>query len=348
MKSKSLFLLLFVTVIFISGCVQETTPSSSTNQEQTAQPKVQYKDSTNFLLTLSDLPQNENWTIVERGERNVNDVSSKALMYNWSGGYYTKFSLSGKDKVTYLEHYLSIYPDNKTMEILADDSDLGEPLSNPGIGDNSRAYKNRATVLGQEIVEYKIVFVKNNIFATITSGGTGTDYLTLKGFAQKAYDKIDGYGKPFDYQLLKTTSKIYKNDLYGFSILQPSGWRVNEKTTDIVKFDSQYAFISVNIVDVNISMFDNDFNRKIVIDALKEGNSNFVLLENKSMTLNGKRAYSLKFVTTIPTGENRAAQQVYVERNDNQVFLVAYVADSKQFETYRDVFGSTLNSFTIT
>lgn len=337
-KRSLLLVALLTAVVFISGCVQETTNSSSTN--------IQYKDSSNFLLTLSDLPPNENWTITERGERNVNDVSPKALKYNWSGGYYTKFSLSGKDKVMYLEHYLSIYPENNAMDMLVDNSDLGEPLSNPAIGDNSRAYKNRDAILGQEIVTYTIVFVKNNLLVTLVSGGVGTDYLTLKEFAQKAYDKIDGYGKPFDYQLLKPTSKTYINNLYGFSIIPPSGWIINEKTYSIVKFESMAAFISVNILNnINISAFDTDANG--VIDSLTEDNRNFLLLENKSMIINGKKAYSLTVVTTIPTGENRASQQVFIERNNNQVFHVSYVADSKQFEAYREIFINALNSFNI-
>jgi hypothetical protein len=185
---------------------------------------------------------------------------------------------------------------------------------------------------------------------TLASWGTTTDYLKLKELAQKAYDKINGYGKPFDYQTLQPTYKTYTNSLYGFSIIQPSGWIINEDTSSIVRFDSpktsgKSASILVNIYDSNINWFDTEENRKIFIDSLKQGASNFVLLKNTPMTINGKKAYSFSFVNTISTGENRAAQQVYIERNDKQVFLVAYVADSKQFETYNDVFTKTLNSF---
>ncbi len=355
LKPKLLFpAILLMAVVFISGCVQQTTTPSGTGQEQTTQPKVQYKDSSNFLLNITDLPQNANWTLIETGERNVNDMSSKVMAYNWSGGYYAIFSLSEKDKVTYLHHYLSIYPKDRIIEVLGDDSDLGEPLSNPAIGNNSRAYKIRETVLGQNVVNYKIVFAKNNIMATLMSAGTGNDYLKLKEFAQKAYDKIDGNGTPFDYLALKPASKTYTNNLYGFSIIQPSGWKINENTQAIITFKSPMsssgnsALIGVWIYEFNISLFDTDANRNSFIDGLKQSVSNFALLEKKPMTINDRKAYSITFVNTIPAGENLAAQQVYIERNDKQVFLVAYVVDSKQFETYHDVFTNALNSFNVT
>ena len=77
--------------------------------------------------------------------------------------------------------------------------------------------------------------------------------------AQKAYDKVDGYEKPFDYRALKPTSKTYTNSLYGFSIIQPSEWNTNEKTQNIVQFDLQIvsgksASIIVSILDINISL----------------------------------------------------------------------------------------------
>ncbi|MDO9097132.1 MAG: PsbP-related protein, partial [Candidatus Methanoperedens sp.] len=156
--------------------------------------------------------------------------------------------------------------------------------------------------------------------------------------------------KPFDYQTLQPTSKTYTNSLYGFSIIQPSGWNVNQDTSNIIQFDSpktsgKSASILVNIYDINIGWFDTEKNREDFIDRLKRDVSNFVLLKNTPMTINGKKAYSFTYVNTISSGENRAAQEVYIERNDKQVFLVGYVADSKQFETYDDVFTKTLNSF---
>ncbi len=335
------YFLAIILILFVSGCVQQTTPSEK---------QVQYKDSSNFLLSLPDLPSNKNWTIQERGERNVNDVTAEALEFNWSGGYYIHFTSSENDKVNYLEQYLSIYPEEKILGSLNLDYPGYEPLSNPSIGEHSRAFKGRTSNNGKEFEFYNIEFVKNNVLVNLYSYGANTDYIKLKELAQKAYDKIDGYGKPFDKQMLQPTSKTYTNSLYGFSIVQPSGWNVNQDTSSIVQFDSpktsgKSASILVNVYDSNINWFDTEENRNIFIDSLKQGVSNFVLLKDISMTINGKKAYSFSFVNTISTGENRAAQQVYIERNDKQVFTISYVADSKQFETYRDVFTNTLNSF---
>lgn len=342
--------IIILSIFLVSGCAQKQN-AVTPEQEKITQLTVKYKDSSTFLLSLAELPQENNWTIAERGERNINDVDSNALEYNWSGGYYINFKSSQKDEITYLGQSLSIYPENKILGILNTDFQGEEPLSNPFIGENSRAVKTRTTVFGREIIAYRITFVKNNVLVNLISSGTGTDYLKLKELAQKAYDKVNGYGKPFDYQTLKPTSKTYTNNLYKFSMIQPNRWNTNDNSKNIVQFDSpivsgKSASILVSIFDSNISFFDTDTNRKIFIDSLKRDVSNFVLIESNSMTINNKKAYSFTYVNTIATGENRAAQQVYVERNENQVFLVAYVSDSKQFETYHNVFTNTLNSFT--
>jgi hypothetical protein len=136
LKLIGIIVIVLVSVIAL-GCVEA--PST-----QITQPKVQYKDSSNFLLSLTDLPSKENWTIIERGERNVNDVDAKALEYNWSGGYYIRFESSEKDELNYLEQHLSIYPEEKILGSLNLDFSGDEPLSNPSIGEHSRAVKRRA------------------------------------------------------------------------------------------------------------------------------------------------------------------------------------------------------------
>lgn len=343
-----LFVILLITLLFMSGCVQQTaTPSVI---EQTTLSKVQYKDSLNFLLSLTDLPSKENWSLMERGERNVNDVASEAVEHNWSGGYYIQFKSSEKDEVTYLLQSLSIYPEERILGILNVDFLGNEPLSNPSIGEHSRAFKIRETSdFGKEYVVYGITFVKNNVLIDLRLMGTNTDYLQLKELALKAYDKIDGYGKPFDYQTLQPTSKTYTNSLYGFSMIQPNGWTVNTDASGIIRFDSpkksgHFASINVNINNADIIFFDTEENREFVIDLLKKDARNFELLNKTSMTINGKKAYSFTYVATV-SGENQAEQIVYIERNDKQVFLIRYRADSNQFETYIDVFTKTLNSF---
>jgi len=133
LKLIGIIAIVLVSVIAL-GCVG--VPST-----QITPQKVQYKDSSNFLLSLNDLPSTENWTIMERGERNVNDVDAKVLEYNWSGGYYIQFKSSEKDGVNYLEQYLSIYPEEKILGIFNEDPQGSEPLSNPSIGEHSKAAK---------------------------------------------------------------------------------------------------------------------------------------------------------------------------------------------------------------
>ncbi|MDO9096677.1 MAG: hypothetical protein Q7U60_00925, partial [Candidatus Methanoperedens sp.] len=185
LKLIGIIVIVLVSVIAL-GCVEA--PST-----QITQPKVQYKDSSNFLLSLTDLPSKENWTIMERGERNVNDVSSDALEYNWSGGYYIQFKSSDKDEVNYLKQYLSIYPEEKILGIFNEGAQDLEPLSNPSIGEHSKAGKFRNYIFGTEVVTYEIIFVKNNVLVTLQTWGVNTDYLKLKELDQKAFNKIDGY-----------------------------------------------------------------------------------------------------------------------------------------------------------
>lgn len=167
--------------------------------------------------------------------------------------------------------------------------------------------------------------------------------------ASRIFDKIvEGF--EFTSTDLNQASGIYADNLYGFSMLPPSGWYNNKYTQYIIQFDSPIvsgssASIIVGVFDMNLSSFDSEENIEMFADTLKQGVTDFVLLEKKPLTINGKKAYSFTFVNTIPTGESKEAQQVYIERNDNQAFLVAYVSDAGQFEAYYDVFTDTLSSF---
>lgn len=194
MKLKIIGIIAIILASVIAlGCL-ESQPSAPTS----INPKeAQYKDSSNFLLSLTDLPSNESWTIEERGERNVNDIKNPKMLDDWSGGYYIYFDLSENDKVAHLDQYLSIYPEQKIMERLNTDSSDWEYLNNPSIGEHSRAFKSINSTQG---ITYGIVFVKNNLLVALMSWGTNPDYPKLKELSQKAYNKIDGYGKPFDYQ----------------------------------------------------------------------------------------------------------------------------------------------------
>lgn len=209
LKLIGIILMVLVSVMAL-GCI-ESQPSAPTSINPT---EVQNEDSSNFLLSLKDLPLNESWTIEERGERNVNDIKNPRLLDDWSGGYYIYFDLSENDKVAHLDQYLSIYPEQKILERLNTDSSDWEYLNNPSIGEHSRAFKLRNSTQG---TAYTIVFVKNNLLVALTSWGAKPDYLKLKELAQKAYNKIDGYGKPFAPQPNHPTSIDNQNIFITYS-----------------------------------------------------------------------------------------------------------------------------------
>ncbi|MFZ3058287.1 MAG: DUF4352 domain-containing protein [Candidatus Methanoperedens sp.] len=136
----------------------------------------------------------------------MNNISSEALEYGWSGGYYIYFTSSENDKVNYLDQYLSVYPEDNILGALNLTNTNYEPLTNPSIGEHSKAFKGSTSYNGQEFELYEITFVKNNVLVIINSWGASPDYPKLKDLAQKAYNKIDGYGKPLAPQPSQPTS----------------------------------------------------------------------------------------------------------------------------------------------
>lgn len=268
MKSKYSFLLvlLLIGVIFISGCVSQETstdlPNSST--QKTQQPpssqviaekvtqSIQYKDSLNFLLDLNDFPQNENWTLDGRGERSVNDVLPIALEHNWSGGYDISFSSSEKDKTMFIIQALSIYPDDDILDILDISEEVGSPLSNPFIGEHSKAAKFGSVGLPG----YKITFVKNNLFVTIATMGDVVDYPKLKELAQKAYDKIDGYGKPFVFNAKKSRPIVSQPKTISLSAIINSasdkGSLISDPILTLTNLGNSTVSVSDIVIDIEL------------------------------------------------------------------------------------------------
>ncbi len=217
MDKQYSFVFLLIAVVIVSGCVGTTT--TTTNTESAISPitaKTNYVDSAEFLLELKELPADQNWTLVERGERNVNDVFEVALANNWSGGYYAKFKSIRGDDFVYVDQTISVYPLETILAVLAETHPDSEPLTNPGIGEHSKAVKYRDDLLGYEVIYYRITFVKNNILVNVGSIGTVNDYLELKKIAQKAYDNIDGYGQPLEIDrsaIKKTTITSTEEDV---------------------------------------------------------------------------------------------------------------------------------------
>jgi hypothetical protein len=161
-------------------------------------PRLAVKESSEMVLQLTDL--SSNYSISERTERTKSDVSENAINLGWQKGYYIRFlriGTQGLFDVTTIEQSLSIYPLENVSKVITlpmesnNESIVYEELSNPNIGENSRAWRiDTKDQLGIEHRYYQIEFIKMNVYTSLYMGGTATDYELLKDIANKAEVKI--------------------------------------------------------------------------------------------------------------------------------------------------------------
>jgi len=176
-----------------TGNTQET-QDSPTNIKP-----VKIEDLSTLILKVEDFPQDEGWTLKDRAERGKTDVSDNGLNLGWKRGYYANY-LNGELKAENLDYsrvdlLISEYPpENISLALKTEESDdytTYDPLSDPQIGDESKAYKvisiNEYDV---EDIYYEIQFRKKNLLFTLQNYGTRTDYALLKDLAKKAEAKI--------------------------------------------------------------------------------------------------------------------------------------------------------------
>ena len=155
-----------------------------------------------MILQTSEIPVN--FTLVEKGDRNVSEMNEWALDHGWKKGYYAVYlnndpgSLPG----TVIEQSLSVYPtENITLIIpntvnswknwTIEENNVNltyEELTLPTIGDSSAAL--RVSNKTDSTQEYLITFVKKDVFQNIWTNGTATDYETAKQLAGIAAAKI--------------------------------------------------------------------------------------------------------------------------------------------------------------
>jgi hypothetical protein len=156
---------------------------------------IQIDDLSTLLLKISDFPPGENWTIKDKAERGRTDVSEEGLNLGWKRGYMASYirgnlALDNQD-YSRVDFYVSEYPlDNITKAFslnYTDNFTIYDPLSDPKIGDESKAYKIITTdEFGVKSIYYQIEFRKGNFYDTLQIYGTRTDYSLLKELAQKA------------------------------------------------------------------------------------------------------------------------------------------------------------------
>ena len=70
------------------------------------------------------------------------------------------------------------------------EADRIEELSDPKIGDSSRAFRIKTTVQGIPVTMFVIQFIKKDVHEEISDGGLSSDFESLKNIAKTAAAKI--------------------------------------------------------------------------------------------------------------------------------------------------------------
>jgi hypothetical protein len=152
-----------------------------------------------MALTLSDVPAG--FTIKEGSEKTSSDMSPEALTLGWKKGYYVQFMrINNAQDAESIEQTLSVFPiDNVNMLLTESDAKYMatsnatfpvERLSDPKIGDSSKAYRTKVTISGFPMTGFTILFVKKDVFESLDTIGTSADYATLKNLANVSASKI--------------------------------------------------------------------------------------------------------------------------------------------------------------
>lgn len=185
--------LLIITVVVISGCIQQST-SPETNRESSK--KLSTLEPSELILQLSDFPSN--YSLRERTERVKSDISQDAINLGWKKGYYALYGKADTKllDVLLIEHFVSVYPIENISNVLTLPKNSTEKvkydeLSKPNIGDASIAFRiTQKDELGVEYRVYQIEFVKMDVYESLRMIGTTTDYDLLKNLSKKAEAKI--------------------------------------------------------------------------------------------------------------------------------------------------------------
>ncbi|MCX5905340.1 MAG: hypothetical protein NTV89_18150 [Proteobacteria bacterium] len=201
--------LLLILGVFIAGCTSNTSSSSpSPAQTTTSQPssvqttasQLSTIDPSHMALTLSDVPTG--FTMKMGTERTSSDVSQTALADGWKKGYYVEFDKTNTAIRDYevLQQTISIYPINNLNQVMTEASTsllkeanatiTVEQLSDPKIGDSSKAFRIKSNILGMPVTKFSIYYVKKDVFEGLSMGGTSADYETLKQLANVSASKI--------------------------------------------------------------------------------------------------------------------------------------------------------------
>jgi len=185
----------------IAGCTSPAPSSAVPAVPLAPAQKLSTVPPSEMILQPADVPGN--FTLMEKGERTVSDVSDFAIGHGWKGGDYTSYMKNDRNlpSGTVFEQITSVYPAENISLIVPDtisnvknwsardtDNRSVEELSLPTIGDSSRALK--ILDKSENSQEFIIVFVKQDVFEQLYTNGTATDYETLRHLAGIAAAKI--------------------------------------------------------------------------------------------------------------------------------------------------------------
>jgi hypothetical protein len=198
-------MIIFMTVFIIlsagiAGCSSPAPPSPAPTASPVPARMLSTIALSEMALQPSDFPGN--YSLLEKGDRNVSEMRSWALDHGWKGGYYADYKKNEQNSPSgnIIEQVISVYPAENITLIVPDtvnswknwtteDRNISvEELSLPAIGDSSRALK--ATDKSDNSRSYMIAFVKYDVYEQFWTNGTAADYETLRQMAGIAAAKI--------------------------------------------------------------------------------------------------------------------------------------------------------------
>ncbi len=141
----------------------------------------------------------------------------------------------------------------------------------------------------------------------------------------------------------------YINQNYGFEIIPPVDWIINENTIDLVKFFCP----DENVYQINLAVKEPIMSNETLgslsqqlIELYSESFfKNFTLISNNQRTINGLSAYELVYSEGQQPYMLQHKQVLF--KKDNRVFSVTYISLVNTYDTYISVVDQSINSFRI-
>lgn len=141
----------------------------------------------------------------------------------------------------------------------------------------------------------------------------------------------------------------YINMMYGFDIIPPVGWIINENTVDPVKFFCP----DQNVYQINLAIkapiTSNDtltnIGEQLIQSYSEKIFKNFSLISNSQRVINGLDAYELVYSQGMQPNMLQHKQVLF--KKDNRVFSVTYISLVDTYDTYISVVDQSINSFRI-